>query len=320
MFTRIVVPLDGSELAERALPLAERMALACGARIRLVFVHQVIPISAMPPDVGGTAAGYDRYARVMEENYLREAAARLGDATGLEVTTVLLDGPVARALAAEVTRFDADLVVMTTHGRGAVSRFWMGSVADELVRTLEVPVLLVREAASDRVMPRRILVPLDGSVRSETALDFAARVAKLGGGTIELLQVVPPVVPVVLDGSPMTPAVMLPPPDDLLTTSAAEYLESRAAWLRADGIGVTISVVTDSSPARAIVDTADRDGIDLVAIATHGAGGIRRMVLGSVTDKVLRASLRPLLVFRPPADPSPRTEAHAAAAGAGVIG
>jgi nucleotide-binding universal stress UspA family protein len=308
MFTRIVVPLDGSALAERSLPMAEVIAQACGAAVRLAFVHQPVPISALPPDVAGTAAGYDRYARAMEENYLRQTAVRIRESTGLTVTTALLDGPVGRTLAAEVTEFAADLVVMTTHGRGAVSRFWMGSVADELVRTLDIPVLLLRaDTELDRILPRRVLVPLDGSARSETALDYAARLAKLSGGTIELLQVVPPLVPVVLDGSPMSPAIMTSPDDNLLATSATEYLDSRAAWLRADGIETTITVVTDSSPARAIVETADRDGVDLVAIATHGAGGIRRMVLGSVTDKVLRASPRPLLVFRPPANPPRRT-------------
>jgi nucleotide-binding universal stress UspA family protein len=317
MFTRIVVPLDGSALAEHALPMAERLAQACDAKLRLVFVHQPVPISALPPDIAGTAAGYDRYARAMEENYLRDTATRIRDTIGLAVSTMLLDGPVARTLAAEVTEFAADLVVMTTHGRGAVSRFWMGSVADELVRTLPIPVLLMRaETERDRVLPRRVLVPLDGSPRSEAALDYAARIVKLSGGSVELLQVVPPVVPVVLDGSPMTPAVMRPNDEDLLTTSAAEYLDSRAAWLRADGITVTVTVVTDSSPARAIVETADRDGVDLVAIATHGAGGIRRFVLGSVTDKVLRASPRPLLVFRPPARPLPRTLQGVETAGA----
>ena len=320
MFTRIVVPLDGSALAEHALPLAERLAQACAATARLVFVHQPVPISALPPDVAGTAAGYDRYARAMEENYLRTTAARIGAATGITVTWALLDGPIGRTLAAEAAESGADLVVMTTHGRGAVSRFWMGSVADELVRTLDIPVLLVRaDTPTDRILPRRILVPLDGSARSETALDFAARLAKLSGGTVELLQVVPPVVPIVLDGSPMTPAVITPPNDELLSTSAAEYLESRAAWLRADGIEVATTVVSDSSPARAIVDTAERDGIDLVAIATHGAGGLRRMVLGSVTDKVLRASARPLLVFRPPVNLARRTSDSKEAAGAAMF-
>lgn len=194
---------------------------------------------------------------------------------------------------------------MTTHGRGLVTRFWMGSVADELVRTLEVPVLLVRdETDADRVMPRRILVPLDGSRRSETALDYASRLARLSGGSVELVQVVPPLVPLAIGGTPMAPSLVPPTDDDLLRTSAAEYLESRAEWLRADGVEVSTRVVVDSSPARAIVETAEQAGVDLVAIATHGAGGIRRVVLGSVTDKVLRASPRPLLVFRPAQEPA----------------
>lgn len=300
MFDRIVVPLDGSPLAEHALPTAQRLAQASRAALRLVLVHQPVPVSALPPDVAGTAAGYDRYARAMEQTYLRDVASRIRETTGLMVTSVVRDGPAAAAIAAEATEFAADLVVMTTHGRGAVSRFWMGSVADELVRTLEIPVLLAREGTADgRSLPRKILVPLDGSSRSEMALDYAARMARLSGGSIELLQVVPPVVPLVLDGSPMTPAVVPPLDNELFTTSAAEYLDTRAAWLRADGIEVAVAVVSDSSPARAIVETAEREAVDLIAIATHGAGGLRRLVLGSVTDKVLRASQRPLLVFRP---------------------
>lgn len=307
MFIRIVVPLDGSSLAERALPIAEHLAQACGAQLRLVFVHHAVPVSALPPDIAGTAAGYDQYARAMEEQYLRETAARLCDTRGIAADFALLEGPVGRTLAAEATAFGADLVVMTTHGRGAVSRFWMGSVADELVRTLDIPVLLVRPGTElDRSLPRRVLVPLDGSARSESALDFAARFAKLSGGSVELLQVVAPVVPLAPDGPAMTPAIVPPADDDLLRTSAAEYLDSRAAWLRADGIPVTLTVVSDSSAARAIVDTAECDRAELIAIATHGAGGLRRMLLGSVTDKVLRASALPLLVVRPGTSPRAR--------------
>lgn len=286
MFTRILVPLDGSAMAERALPVAERIVSATGATgsvLRLVCVHQPGP------------------DRSLEERYLQETAARVERASGVSVTWALLDGLIGPRLAEEVTGFAADLVVMTTHGRGPVSRFWMGSVADELIRTLDVPVLLLQAGTDQtRLLPRRILVPLDGSPRSETSLDFAVQLARLSGGSIDLLQVVPPITPMVLDGSPMTPALVPPTREDLLRDSARDYLEMCASRLRARGIATMVTVVTDASPARAIVETADQHQVDLVAIATHGAGGIRRMVLGSVADKVLRSSRRPLLVFRPP--------------------
>ncbi len=298
MYHRIVVPLDGSALAERALPLAGKIARAAGAELRLVLVHHQMPASAIPvPQV--VPADYDRQVRDAERGYLAQVAERVRGG-GATVATALLDGAVGATIATEVEQAKADLVVMTTHGRGAVSRFWVGSVADELVRTLSVPVLLLRpESEQDHGLPRRILVPLDGSPRAERALEHAVEFAKLTGGALELLQVVPPIVPLLPDAAPLMPPVMPPGSDELLVQSAREYLDRQAERLRATGVETRVSVLVDASPAAAIVEIAERDGTDLIAIATHGASGIRRVVLGSVTDKVLRTSGLPLLVIRP---------------------
>lgn len=298
MYRRILVPLDGSAVAERALPLAGRIARASGAALRLVLVHHATPASAITvPQI--VPADYDAVTRESEESYLGQVAERAGG-DGTAVTTALLEGVVADAIAADVAAAGADLVVMTTHGRGPVSRFWMGSVADELVRTLTVPVLLIRaDAEQDHTMPRRILVPLDGSPRAERALEHAAAFARLGGGGLELLQVVPPIMPVVPDGAPLMPPAPPAQAGDLLVESARAYVERQAEEVRGRGLAARAEVVVDASAAAAIVEVSQRDGIDLVAIATHGAGGLRRAVLGSVTDKVLRTTRRPLLVIRP---------------------
>src|SRR5512134_3053042 len=139
----ILVPLDGSGLAELAVPVAAGLAQRAEAQMRLVHVH--VPISAEPIHVEGLPVIDERMRsqrREHEQAYLVGASRRL--AGGVAVSTALIDGPVAAALTAEAERSGAELIVMTTHGRGGFERAWLGSVADALVRTSPVPLLLVR--------------------------------------------------------------------------------------------------------------------------------------------------------------------------------
>jgi nucleotide-binding universal stress UspA family protein len=299
----ILVPLDGSELAEQALPIASSLAQRGGGKLRLALVHQ---LAAMPVDLPGrkTFVAADLATRKAERAYLRRVQARLRQ-SGIRLSSaVTLTGPVAPALVTYVRELGIDLVIMATHGRGGVRRAWLGSVADHLIRHLEVPVLLVRaqDARAARERPpegARILVPLDGSPLAEEALTPAATLARVDDAELSLLQVVYPV----LLGS--DPALPVPSAYDAelttaMRTQAQDYLDSLAERLRSDGLRVSTAAVVGWSAADTILEAARPDRVTMVALATHGRGGLRRFALGSVADKLVRAGDVPTLVYRPP--------------------
>jgi nucleotide-binding universal stress UspA family protein len=209
-----------------------------------------------------------------------------------------------------------DLVVMATHGRGGIQRAWLGSVADQLVRTLEIPVLLVRGQpgpAPGEAGAGPILVPLDGSQLAEQVLGPAGALARLWGAELSLVQVVQPVT--IVDD----PALPLPTAyDEELTQEwrrqAQDYLDGLAGRLKEQGIRVTAQACIGWSPVQTLLDLARPERVRLVAVATHGRGGLQRLALGSVADKLVRAAEVPVLVHRPRAVGRKRTGASARAA------
>jgi nucleotide-binding universal stress UspA family protein len=294
---RILVPLDGSSLAERALPVAAELARLSGASVELVHVH--VPISPDPIHVEGLPV-IDEHMHSLRRDHERAYLERLRGGAGATASTALLDGPVAPGLAAHARAVGAWLIVLTTHGRGGLERLWLGSVADEVARVSPVPVLLVRPEPPPAGRFARVLVPLDGSKTSEAILEHAARLARLGSGAeIVLLQVVQPLVAAVW--LPEGAVAAAAPQDDLpgRERRARESLDAAARSLA--GLRVRTRVEVAASVAAAILETAQAEGSDLVALATHGRSGLARVALGSVADKVVRASRTPVLLFRPPA-------------------
>src|SRR5262245_3693054 len=158
MLKSILVPLDGSSASEQALPLAVSLARKANACLRLVTVRApMAPFSGVAPPP-------------KEQDYVDMIAWRIRQANHLSVFAAVLDGPIAETLSEHARSVGASLIVMTTHGRGPFSRFWLGSVTDQLLRNSPIPLLVVRptsnEAPVDRDWkPRSILVPLDGSSR-----------------------------------------------------------------------------------------------------------------------------------------------------------
>jgi nucleotide-binding universal stress UspA family protein len=185
-----------------------------------------------------------------------------------------------------------------------MSRAWLGSVASELVRFVGVPVLLIRPGhltppVTELALLRHILIPVDGSILSESIVSHAAALAKLSGARITIIEAVPPVYSVT--GVPQVPDVV---PDarvgENTRNETARYLEHLAGVLRAENLEVDIGVLTHWQAAHAIIDYARDHGVDLIAMATHGRGAWSRWVVGSVADKVLRGCDIPVLVLRPP--------------------
>lgn len=298
----LLVPLDGSAFAERVLPLAMSLAGATGAKVRLALVHVPHPV------IGGDAGPVptpDFDLRVREEEYLAAKAAALDPKGRGVVSTAHLDGDPGPALEAEAHRGHDDLVVMATHGRGAFSRFWLGSVADYLVRHLELPILLVRPQDGDGPVAqypfRKVLVPLDGSALAEQAIDLALDLGHQGSATPPALVLVSVIEPVLGAGEPGLPFAVPIEPRILEEhrRTAEERLRRATERLEARGIGVEARVVTAAGVGAAIVQEAADAGVDLIAMMTHGERGLRRMVLGSVADKVVRGATVPILLRRP---------------------
>jgi nucleotide-binding universal stress UspA family protein len=313
MYRTLLVPLDGSPFAEQALPLAVGIARRSGAAVRLA---QVLP---PVPSIYGEAAlfledeveaHYRERRRAEQQKYLDQVAARLRERVPGEVTTELREGEVADLLHAEATHSRADLVVMTTHGRGPLWRFWLGSVADELIRRLPVPLLLARPqeapAPAEEVAFRHLLIPLDGTPLAERMIERAVELGSLFDADYTLLRVVRPVlvagVPAMVGSVGEEAHALLNRMEQIqeqLRRTAAAYLEGVAGRLRGRGLRVQTRVAVDEQPGAAVVREAADPVIDLVALETHGRHGVSRMLLGSVADKVIRGAARPVLVHRP---------------------
>jgi nucleotide-binding universal stress UspA family protein len=303
MYHSILVPLDGSPGSEHALPLAAAVARRTGATVRVAHAHAPAdpkhPDWYMPPEQRSDPA-----AVTLQKDYLDGVVRRL-TAAGVRAASVLLEGPTVEALCGHVADAGADLVVMTTHGRGPLSRFWLGSVADALVRRLTAPLLLVRPKEGPmnldaEVVPRRFLIPLDGSKHAETILGPALELGKATGADYTLLRVVEPVPVLGYDVFGYATAGTDLAVVEELQHQAAGYLENIARRLRDRGLRVRTLVLVNPSAAGAILDESNPGPHDLVALETHGRGGAARVLLGSVADKVVRGACCPVLVHRSP--------------------
>jgi nucleotide-binding universal stress UspA family protein len=294
MYRSILVPLDGSPASEQSLPYAAAIARRSGAALQVVHVHT--------PLLLGEGALYLGTPDVQlwedEKKYLQGVVGRLKEAGLKQVAAHVLEGTIADSLQVQALSAGSDLVVMTTHGRGPLSRFWLGSVADQLVRRLPMPLLLVRtgeEVPEGEPIFRNLLVALDGTPAAEQILEPAASFAKLMGASCTLLRVLPPSPPAKGVNGPF---IMETTPAEQQRAEAYTYMKRIAASLREQGISVQTRIMTDAHAATAILDEAATGAYDLLALETHGRHGLPRLFLGSVADKVVRGTSVPVLVHR----------------------
>jgi nucleotide-binding universal stress UspA family protein len=306
MYRSLIVPLDGSTFAEQALPIAGAILRRSKASLTLVRVHRPLGYGDEAP--AGTCDGD---LREWERDYLARAATQVTELYGVKVDTTLLEEPVVPSLCDYVRARDADLVIMSTHGRTGVSRAWLGSVADGVVRQVSVPVLMFRGredvpiptpgSATDHFFDR-MLLPLDGSRLSEAIVGHAVRLARTFASEIVLLRVVEPIVahgPEYPLASPVPITLFDRDTMRQLQELAEKYLEEIAERLRREhDLKVRVDVRMFESAARAIIDAGAVERAELVAMSTHGRGA-SRLLVGSVADKVLRAGPHTVLLFRP---------------------
>ena len=301
METRILVPLDGSPLAEQALSCA--VTLGRGLPAQLVLFRAVsIPSDARKRlddavlEKGDLMARFDAEA----DDYLRGVAEGVRLA-GLSVQRVVQHGPAAEAIVDYAEQMDIRQIVMATHGYGGLKRWTHGSVAERVLQAASVPVLMVRAQEKESIdsrqlmLCRRILVPLDGSEMAEQVLSPVTSVAQAVGAEVLLFRV-----PVDLRPSMFGSDWFFLPVEGEFEADergAQAYLERVAGPLRDEGIQV--STATEMGPvAESIIECAEANHIDLIAMCTHGRTGLARWALGSVADRVLRAGGVPVLLVR----------------------
>jgi nucleotide-binding universal stress UspA family protein len=285
----ILVPFDGSPLAERALPYVKR--LASGSNCRVVLI-EALSIEAAPRD-DPTSTIWQAKGEV--DDYLDEVAKTFGP--GIPVERLVSHDDPASAILHEINARTIDLVVMSTHGRTGFGRVVFGSVADRVLREAGVPILLIpqhasHDWASDR--PLRILVPLDLSELSKTALSSVEAIEGIAGKVeLSMLSVIEPIPPVVID--PMVYAAIDVEGDQ---ANARRRLESIREKIGGQFKKVRVDAVI-GPVIQTILALASEQNADVIAIATHGRSGLTRLVMGSVATGLIQSATTPILVTHP---------------------
>ncbi len=295
----LLVPLDGSGFGESALWLAGAIAARTGRDLELVTVNTP---AAHPDITAALAAEIEATCGTHARVYLENQAEKVHRRFGIAVHTAVLDGDVPNAMATHVRVSPPELIVMSTHGRSGPSRFFLGSVADRLLRELHCPFILVRPttgfARGELPDAARVLVPLDGSPLAESVIDQVAGLCRSDATELHLVRIVAPaeVFPI---GAPMPLPTPHPNLMEARIATAKAYLERRASRLREAGWRVECEVVVAWSAAAEVLRLAEEYRCDLIAIATRGHDGVQRMLLGSVADKVIRGATTPVLAVNP---------------------
>lgn len=289
---RILVPLDGSDLATVSLPFVRALASEGSEVVLLRVVQDDTPLIAVYAD-GDRVQHMAARNREAAKRYLEDVAAILLNETGhlrIRVDEGLPNVAIQRAAEEE----GADLIVMATRGRGFLGRAMVGSVADRVARTVSVPMLMIHPHEHDvpaRVQKvgnmRRIIVPLDGSDLAQQALPVAERIARVLGISIHLVRAIDLQGEWVL-GDDDAETLLEPMREDL-----AEELHREVRRLVDAGTPATFEL-TVGDVSRVIHD-AVKPG-DFIVMTSHGAGGLRRWLLGSVAEKLIRSGVAPVML------------------------
>ncbi len=295
MFKRLLVPLDGSRLAEAVLPAAVFIAEHFQATIILFHALE----QAAPATVHG-----ERHLMQAEEagSYLAELAARVARPNLTVETNVhpAREADVARSIIEHITELSADLVFLCAHGRSGLRDMVVGSIAQQVISGGTTPVFFVRPSETETPFEcHKILVPLDSEAVHEPAVPVASALAQACGAALSLLTVVP--TSGTLSGQRAATGMLLPATMtavlDLAQRGAVEYLQDLSTRLMAEGVGTT-ATVTRGEVAPAILSATEREQADLIVLATHGRRSLDAFWSGSVTPKILGRSNVPVLLVR----------------------
>ncbi len=304
---RILVPLDGSSFAERALGPALHLAARHEAEIHMASVVSDLPPVPLATADSEQATRWVEEERKRAEQYLEEVRERtLGKAPGARLEFHARVGPVTKAIERLADQLEVDLIMLTTHGRGSWQRAWLGSVADQLLRRAEKPLLLLRDQEAGgglfkaSTSPEHVLIPLDGSEAAETVLEVLDPILPEEGGQVTLASVLHQPFPLATTYLPHTTS------EQFMMSERKEHLQSYldevAERFTDKGVEVETRVLVGEDAAQGLLEVADKAKVDLIALSTRGRGGVTRFFLGSVADKLVRGAKVPLLTARRPGE------------------
>lgn len=288
MYTKILVPLDGSKLSEQILPYAGLIAEEFNIPVDLLRVNDPDTITAFAPPLQGG-------------DYLKKAA-QLHFPLSRKVNCIVEMGKPAEFIVEQAAADPGTVIAMATHGVSGLQRWLLGSTTNKVVRTAKNPVLLIRPVEKgnpiEPIKLKTLLVPLDGSGLAEKVLPHVVALAKALHLEVNLVRVytLPADSYLVGDGLYMD---VLSQERETIRKGAEEYLDGKTQELQAEGLGRVISIALEGDAAGEIIDLARRTPDCLIAVSTHGRSGVGRWVLGSVAEKVIQHSGDPVLVIRP---------------------
>lgn len=290
MFKHILVPLDGSELAERVLQPAVELASALSAKLTLLRVSPQLTLLTVDPQV------YTEMSRMGVDRvhaYLRDMRSALPN--DIHINLVCEYGSAADAIVQYAEAHAVDLIVMSSHGRSGLSRWVYGSVSEKVLHQSPCAIVIMRSKTERELFQyNQLLVPLDGSELAESALPVAVALAQILDAKLHLLRVTEPA-HVVFETVSMHQVF-----NEIETAEREEavgYLKAKAADL--PELEITTAVQPSfGSAANAIIDYVADQQIDLIVMSSHGRSGLSRWVYGSIAEKVLQGSCCATMIIR----------------------
>jgi nucleotide-binding universal stress UspA family protein len=299
MFTRILIPLDGSKTAEKVLPYARFLAGSLKLPVELLAVVDIVEMATH------MSADRARYLDTMIEDSVRNSEQYLrgvaGTFPGANTKCTVEKGKAEQVIIETAAADKGTLITMATHGRSGINRWLLGSIAEKVLRGATNPLLLVRatdEAKADRVATlKSIVVPLDGSELAESVLPTVVELAKI----LKLQVILFRAYSIPYSAYASAEGYYAVDYEELLKAmreEAAGYLEKKTEAVQELGIDKVSCVAKEGFAADEIISLSRKSPDNLIAMCTHGRSGVKRWVLGSVTETVVRHSADPVLVIR----------------------
>jgi len=290
MYKKILVPLDGSNAAEIAIPYVEELAAKSGAEIIVASVYQS----------DDDKSHLHRYYLERVVNQIQNQIKAFEPAKPTKIHGEVLKGKPAQQLLRFADQMNVNLIALASYGSSGREARLLGHIATKVLWATSKPVLLIRTPASaasieQKRLIKKILVPLDGSKTGETIIECAEVLAEALDAELVLFQVLEPLRTVA--GFETVALSSIPQDEESIKASARAYLNKVEKPLKDKGIKTSVEIVWGSAAER-IIEYAEAK-TDLITISSHGLSGVGRWVLGSVTEKVLQVGDKPVLVARP---------------------
>ena len=297
MFKNILVPLDGSELAEEALSIATKFVETNNAQLYVLRVVEAEILGVVPMHPYDVRLPVDTATEKWEQGraYIEHKAQRYSVADRPTIPLIKRGSP-AETILTVAEDYEIDLIIMSTHGRSGLTRWALGSVTERVLRHATCPVMTIRSAQTIK----KILITLDGSELAESAILPTLAIAKVLDAEVTLLRVDEVHTPDFATINTIERVEHGMGENMVLAEyhKAQDYVQQLVQRYSVEGVRLH-AAIAEGNVAKGILSFANDGDFDMIAMSTHGRSGIRRWVYGSITEKVLRAYTGAMLVLRP---------------------